>query len=62
MIDEKKREEILAHARKKAEEWFNDPDFDRQFEESMRQVQDTMDHIRETQRVNMVELLRPFDF
>ena len=62
MIDDEKREEILAHARKKAEEWVNSPTFEEDLQESMRQVQETIDRIEEAQRVDVLELLRPFDF
>jgi len=55
------REEIIENARKKAKEWVNSPTFESDMEESMRQVQATIDRIEETQKIDYEELMKPFD-
>jgi len=53
--------DIIQQAKENAEKWINDPDFDRQFDESMAKAERTIASIYETQKINVQELLEPFD-
>jgi len=51
---------ILRNARQKAKEWVESPGFKKDFEESMKQVDEVCDRIKRRQQIDWKALQEPF--